>query len=306
MKVVVTGGAGYLGASIVKRLAQNPLIDELIVYDNLTRGNHGFFLGNNFGENKGKIRFIEADILDSRSLRKCLENCDWLVHLAAKVTTPFSDQNAHLFEQVNHWGSAEVAYAAETEGVKNIIAMSSTSVYGASDTMLTIDSPLNPRTFYGISKMRAEQHFECLREQIPTYIFRCGNVFGVNESVRFDAVINKFLFEANCKGKIAINGDGKQKRSFISLDEVAEIVNHTIENKLKPSTYNLVKSIFSVEEIAYTLKELLPELEFIFINQSFKMRQSMVENESNFDFLENRTLKELLQMELDKFSFRGL
>jgi len=76
------------------------------------------------------------------------------------VTTPFADQDAHLFEQVNHWGTAEVTYAVEESDVKRLIYLSSVSVYGSGDMAKGIDAELNPKTFYGISKCGPKSMFE--------------------------------------------------------------------------------------------------------------------------------------------------
>ena len=107
MKVVVTGGAGYLGSELVHRLAFNERIEQILIYDNLSRGNFNVFLGDR--KLNSKLKFLKADILDSRTFGQAIRDADLVYHLAAKVTTPFADRQAHLFEQVNHWGTAEVS-----------------------------------------------------------------------------------------------------------------------------------------------------------------------------------------------------
>ena len=115
MRVLVTGGAGYMGTELVYRLASEPSIKDILVYDNLCKGNYNLFtrlrkVPSNI------VRFVQADILDSRGLRKHMEDTDVVFHLAARVETPYADQNAHDFEQTNHCGTAEVVYAAEELG----------------------------------------------------------------------------------------------------------------------------------------------------------------------------------------------
>ncbi|MFB6305522.1 MAG: NAD-dependent epimerase/dehydratase family protein, partial [Flavobacteriales bacterium] len=126
MKVLITGGAGYLGTELTRKLDNHPKVEEIIIYDNLSRQNFNLFIGNNKFSN-GKVRFINGEILDSRSLKKVVEKVDTIYHLAAKVTTPFADQNPHFFEQTNHWGTAELAYAIENSDVTNVIHLSSVS-----------------------------------------------------------------------------------------------------------------------------------------------------------------------------------
>ena len=188
MKVLITGGAGYIGTELAATLNEDPSISEIVIYDNFSRGNYNLFIGQT--KLKGnKLRFVKGELLDTRKLKKELEDIDTVYHLAAKVTTPFADQNPHEFEQVNHWGTAELIYAIEESNVKTFVYMSSTSVYGASENTLNIDSPLNPKTFYGISKMRGEEHVKRLiNSPIKTFILRCGNVYGYSKSMRFDSV----------------------------------------------------------------------------------------------------------------------
>ena len=222
MKVLITGGAGYIGTELVTELNNDSRISEIVIYDNLSRGNFNLFIGHT-KLNTSKIRFVKGELLDTRKLKQELKGIDTVFHLAAKVTTPFADQNPHGFEQVNHWGTAELIYAIEESEVKTFVYLSSTSVYGASENTLSIDSPLNPKTFYGISKMRGEEHVKrLLNSSIRTYIFRCGNVYGYSKSMRFDSVINKFMFEANFNNKIRIYGNGNQNRSFIHINRLKD------------------------------------------------------------------------------------
>lgn len=276
MKILVTGGAGYIGTELVSLLSQRDDVEEVVIYDNLSRTNFNLFLGHNF-KNKERVTFVKGELLDSRFLKKALDGVDVVYHLAAKVTTPFANTDPHFYEQVNHWGTAELVYAVEQSNVKKFIFTSSTGVYGSSKSSVDEEFTPNPRTFYGISKMRAEEHVGRLKDKIDTYIFRCGNVYGYNRSMRFDAVINKFVFEANFYKRITIHGDGKQHRSFIHIDQVAQALSHVIDGGLELGTYNLVNRDLQVLDIVDTLKEMIPELEFIFVNQHLKLRELRVQ-----------------------------
>ena len=108
MKLLVTGGAGYLGTELVRALAARPEIEEVVVYDNLARRNHNLFLAERLLSKP--IRFVQGDILDTRTLEKLVADADAIAHLAARVSTPFADQDFHGMDQVNHWGTAELAY----------------------------------------------------------------------------------------------------------------------------------------------------------------------------------------------------
>ncbi len=78
-----------------------------------------------------------------------LQDIDVVYHLAAKVSTPLATENSHLFEQINHWGTAELVYAVEESPVSKFVYLSTTSVYGASEQMISVDTPPDPKTFYG-------------------------------------------------------------------------------------------------------------------------------------------------------------
>lgn len=306
MKILITGGAGYIGTELVSLLSQREDVDHIIVYDNLSRPNYNFFLGHAFN-NKQKVEFVKGELLDSRHLKKVLQGVDVVYHLAAKVTTPFADTDPHFYEQVNHWGTAELVYAIEDSDVKKLIYTSSTGVYGSSKSAIDEATTPNPRTFYGISKMRGEEHVERLKNKMEVYTFRCGNVYGYNRSMRFDAVINKFVFEANFYKRISIHGNGRQHRSFIHIDQVALALSHVLDDVLKSGIYNLVKKDLQVLDIVDVLKQMIPELEFIFVNQHLKLRELRVKPNDVLNqtlFLdEPLSLKEELEHFRSRFSF---
>src|SRR6056297_563464 len=135
MKILITGGAGYLGTEISLKLMNHKEVESIRIYDNLSRKNYNIFLGpERLNE---KTSFVEADILDSYTLKKEIANADLVIHLAAKVSTPFADISPHLFDQVNHWGTAELSYALEESDCQKVIYLSSASVYGSGEESAT-------------------------------------------------------------------------------------------------------------------------------------------------------------------------
>ena len=307
MKVLVTGGAGYIGTELVNLLVSNEVVEKVIVYDNLSRMNYNLFLGLKL-QKHSKLSFVKGELLDSRSLRKVLKNVDVVIHLAAKVTTPFAVSDSHGYEQVNHWGTAELVYAVEeTPSVKKFIYVSSTGVYGSSEEAVDESVQPSPKTFYAISKHRGEEHVRRMIDKVDTYILRCGNVYGYSKSMRFDSVINKFAFEANFNKIVTVQGDGKQSRSFIHVDLVSKALNNLISSKIPSGTYNLVERSIRVFDIVDELKQLIPELEFIFINQHLKMHELRVKpNEminTGLGISNPRELKEELREFVSRFSF---
>lgn len=307
MKVLITGGAGYIGTQITRLLNDNPSVSEIVIYDNLSRSNRNFFIGVE-KLNTEKVRFVHGDLLDTAKLRASLQSVEIVYHLAANVTTPFSDQHPHLFEQVNHWGTAEVVYAIEaTPSVKRLIYLSSASVYGASKEIYRLHETPQPKTFYGISKLRGEKHVQRMIPKLERcYILRCGNVYGYNKSMRFDAVINRFMFEANYNSRITIDGTGAQHRPFIHIDKIGEALSALSESDIVSGYYNVLDKNLAIGDIVEVIRELYPDLEMIFVNQHMDMRELQVEASPEISalFAKNKsTLKEELTHFREKFVF---
>ncbi|HZI25847.1 MAG TPA: NAD-dependent epimerase/dehydratase [Chryseolinea sp.] len=307
MKVLVTGGAGYMGTELVNLLVSNEAVEKVIVYDNLSRMNYNLFLGLKL-QRYPKLVFVKGELLDSRSLKKALKDIDVVFHMAAKVTTPFAVSDSHAYEQVNHWGTAELVYAVEeSSSVKKFIYTSSTGVYGSSEKPADESVEPNPKTLYAISKFRGEEHVRRLMSKMETYILRCGNVYGYSKSMRFDSVINKFVFEANFNKILTVQGNGKQSRSFIHVDLTARALNNLLSSKLASGTYNLVERSIKVFDIVDDLKQLIPELEFIFINQHLTLHElNVLPNQlvnKSLDISNPMSLKEELREFLSRFSF---
>lgn len=306
MNVLITGGAGYVGTKLVKRLLNETSVDRIAVYDNLSKGHHNFFLGETF-ECKEKIQTVRGDILDTRLLKKHMREADVVIHLAAIVTTPFANTDPHFYEQINHWGTAEVVYCAEESDVSKFIYLSSTSVYGASEEVADEKTTPSPSTFYGISKLRGEEHVARLAEKMNAISIRGGNVYGYSKSMRFDAVINRFMFDANFSGRIQIFGNGKQSRAFIHIDHLADILAKAVVGTVTSGTYNLVDKNLQILDLVDALKEIFPSLEFLFSNQHMNLRELKISSESAIfnqlqKFEETVLMDELLAFK-EKFAF---
>ncbi len=272
MNILITGGAGYIGAELVYELSKKEDVTSIVVYDNLSRENYNFFTTLSHKISNGKVKFEFGELLDSRKLRKVLKDINVVYHLAAKVSKPFSNIDSHIYEQVNHWGTAELVYAVEeTKSVNRFIYMSCATVYGKSKKELDETALPDPSNHYSISKLRAEGHVARLMNKMNTYILRCAKVYGPSTSIRFDSVINRFMFDAHFNGRIQIHGSGKQIRPFIHIDKTIAALLELRLSKAPSDIYNLSDKNIEVLDMIDVLKELYPDMEYIFINQHLEM-----------------------------------
>lgn len=161
MRVLVTGGVGYVGWSVGHELAQRDGVEEIVVYDNYVRRNHGLLLGEK-PAGKASIRGVVGDILNSRALREAMQGIDCVRHLAAIAPSPNIDDSPHRFDQVNNWGTAEVRYAVEASSVPRLLNLSSGAVYGHSEKMAGVDREPMAVNAYGRSKRAGEKQVERL------------------------------------------------------------------------------------------------------------------------------------------------
>lgn len=304
MKVLITGGAGYVGNELVYKLCQDPEVESIVIFDNLSRKVYNIFFDTPI--NNPKVRFIRGELLDSRFIRSILPGIDVVYHFAAKVSTPFANEDSHLFEQINNWGTAELVYEVEESKVKHFIYLSSTSVYDSSQRYIDVDTVPNPKTFYGSSKLRGEGHVKRLTPKMKTHIIRCGNIYGYSPSLRFDAVINRFMFEANFYGRVSVQGNGNQHRAFIHIDKVVNVLSNLLHSDLDSGVYNLVDRNMSVVEITDHLKELYPDMETIFISQHLEMREMKVHPDERIEKIcthPHQSFREELEAFKSKFAF---
>ncbi len=114
--------------------------------------------------------------------------------------------------------------------------------------------------------------------------------------MRFDSVINKFMFDSHFKGRISINGTGQQHRAFIHIDKTVNILSNLIFSDLQKGKYDLVEDNLTIGHIADTLKNIDPNLEMIFINQQLKMRELMVKPNEKLNSLTDIPVRSLFQV----------
>lgn len=269
MNLLITGGAGYLGTEVIRRLvAHSSDIAEIIVYDNFSRGNYGLFTQPDLA-GQGNVRVVEGDLLDSRKLREAVSRADTVLHLAARVSTPYASDSHHTYDQINHWGTAELIYALEDADTPRLVHLSTTSLYGFSEEEVNEQTRPIPNSSYGLSKLRGEEQVRRLLDKgtTQTVILRAGNVFGHSPSMRFEAVINRFILEAKYLRRISLHGQGDQVRPFIAVGDVARVIERAVHGGLASGLYNVSAENVAVSAIAALMREIYPDLEVQSLNR---------------------------------------
>lgn len=301
MNVLITGGAGYIGTSLVDKLNTNPLVNKVVVYDNMSQNNIRFFFGN---INLHKVQFIHGDILNHIALKKALQDIDVVYHLAGVVKSPYSMEDSLKYEQINQWGTANLIHCMENQNrVQKFIFVSSASVYG----FATLENELleaNPMNTYGRSKREAEKFVQLLEEEMQVDILRVANVFGYNRTVRHDSVINRFIFEALCYGQIQIFGSGNQIRPFVHIHHLTELLNDQLEPiqdhaGLKIS--NVLQFNRSINQIRDIIKNELNHLDYIYVNQGHEVPSLEIKIDS---LLAEDQIQNLMKKEIQTFRNR--
>lgn len=238
MKVVITGGAGFIGANLCAALATQPSMD-VVAYDNLSTGSRSNL------DAHPTVFLVEADILNSAELDKAFAGADSVVHLAARPSVPRSLVDPLASHHANSTGTVLVLEAARANEVKQVIIASSSSVYGSNPSLPKHESmrpsPLSP---YAASKLAAESYSLAWQHSfgLPTLAFRFFNVFGPMQTARhaYAAVIPAFIDAALGGKPIPVHGDGTQTRDFTYVGSVVAILEDAIRRHLShPDPVNL-------------------------------------------------------------------
>jgi UDP-glucose 4-epimerase len=230
-KVLVTGGAGFIGYHLVKRLLSKRNY-KIIVIDNLSNGNRNFLEGSNNRSLSNKFSFYKEDIrnkkiiLDIFNRERIIDTC---IHLAAKINVQDSITNPDDTIDVNVKGTLNVLEACSKNGVKNFIFGSSAAVYGEPKKLpLSEDNHLlEPLSPYGASKVAGEALMSSYRssKKIKNVIsLRFFNVYGEGQNLEYAGVITRFAERLSRGLRPIIYGDGKQTRDFISVNDVVNAI----------------------------------------------------------------------------------
>jgi len=265
-KVAVTGGAGFIGSNLTRRLISEG--HEVVVIDDLSTG----LLSNVDQRNS---QFHQISITKLELLRNVLKDCDTIFHLAARGSVPRSISNPIATHNVNATGTLNVLEVARTNRA-HVIFSSSSSVYGRNAALPKDESMwLGPLTPYAASKLAAESYVQAYSKayEVPTTILRFFNVFGPRQRPdhEYAAVLPKWIWLAMQGAPLDVYGDGSASRDFTYVETVLDIaITAMKERVIADGAVNLAygNRIFLNDAIDM-LKEHFPDLQVSYKSERF-------------------------------------
>jgi nucleoside-diphosphate-sugar epimerase len=218
-RVLVTGGAGFIGSNLVRALLERG--DDVRVLDNFSTGNRSSLEGLD-------AEIVEGELRSYERVHNAVRKTDVVYHLGALGSVPRSVQDPLTSSAVNVEGTLNVLLAARDEGVRRVVFSSSTSVYGSSRQLPTTEeAPPDPISPYGVAKLAAERYcvsFSRVYESFESVVLRYFNVFGPRQSPlsQYAAVVPLFVTAIAAGEPIDVHGDGEQSRDFTYVGNVVD------------------------------------------------------------------------------------
>ncbi len=241
MKVLVTGGSGYIGSVLVQELLKKDY--DVRVLDNLMYRQTSllsYFIEDNF-------EFIRGDVRDVETVKKAVDGVDCILHLAAIVGAPACNRDVKVAEDVNYQGTVNIDNARSSS--TKLIYASTGSVYGKIEDICTEDIETNPLSVYGKTKLDSEKQ---VLQSGNAVAYRFATGFGLSSRLRLDLLPNDFVLNA-LKNRYLVIYDKDFKRTFIHVKDMVRSYIFGIENfdKIKNEAYNV-----GSEEMNYTKEEI--------------------------------------------------
>ncbi|MDP9386593.1 MAG: NAD-dependent epimerase/dehydratase family protein [Actinomycetota bacterium] len=257
MKVVVTGGAGFIGANLCRLLVGRSEVDDVVVVDDLSTGAAANL------EGVGGVRLVEGTILDPHVLDRAFDGAAAVVHLAARSSVPRSVEHPVAAHAANATGTVEVLEAVRRAGGPHVVVASSSSVYGANPALPKHEGlapvPMSP---YAASKLASESYALAYAAcyGLDVLAFRFFNVFGPLQPPRhaYAAVVPAFVSAAVAGRPLPVHGDGRQTRDFTYVGTVCAVLLDAVVRRVACATP--VNLAFGAR---VSLLELIAELEAV-------------------------------------------
>jgi len=252
MKVLITGGAGYLGSNLTRHLLEagySVTVLDNLMYDQVTLL-HLF--------SNPKFQFELGDVRDKKLLQDLVGLNDVIIPLAAIVGMPACKANPELTVAVNYYQVADIIEVLRDD--QKLILPNTNSQYGSSDSIITEESPFNPLSLYAKTKCDAENTMLANGNGVS---LRLATVFGVSPRMRTDLLVNDFVYKSVVDGYLVLF-EAHFKRNYIHVQDIARTFQFIIENydKCKGHAFNVGLSTANLSklELAETIKKYIPSL----------------------------------------------
>jgi UDP-glucose 4-epimerase len=258
-KVLVIGGAGFIGSYVVSELLKEPL-EEVVVYDNFARGQRSY-LTEQLKDTRCSIYPIGGDIREVDILNEAMKGKDYVISLAAMWLLHCKDFPRTAFH-VNIEGTFNILEACVKNNIKKLIWSSSASVYGdAVELPMTESHPFNNKNFYGASKIAGEAMATAFNDRYGLEVIglRYMNVYGPHQdqTAAYTGVVPIMLNKIEANESPVINGDGSQAYDFIYVEDVARCNIDALKSKTSFGMYNVGTEVqTSIKELCDTILDL--------------------------------------------------
>ncbi|MDA7822733.1 NAD-dependent epimerase/dehydratase family protein [Opitutales bacterium] len=258
-KVLVIGGAGFIGSFVVSELLKSN-VDKVVIYDNFARGKESNLM-DSLADPRCEIYPNGGDVRDTDTLNDAMKGCDAVVHLAAMWLLHCKDFPRTAFH-VNIEGTFNVLEACVQNNIKRLVYSSSASVYGdAAEVPMTENHPFNNKNFYGATKIAGEAMCRAYYDRYGlNYVgLRYMNVYGPHQdqTAAYTGVIPIMLNKIDANEAPTINGDGTQAYDFIDVEDVARCNVLALEADAVDEFYNVGTGVqTSIKELCDTILDL--------------------------------------------------
>ena len=284
--ILITGGAGYVGSVLVKKLVN--LNYDVRVIDSLVFGNDGI----SSLINDGKIQFFNLDIRETEKISSVIQDVDCVVHLAAIVGEPLCKKIPDAAKQINEFATKNLINICKNNNVNRFIFASTCSNYGSSENMVNESSPVMPLSLYSECKVNSEKFIlEKNNENFDTCVLRCATAHGLSPRMRFDLLVQEFIRDAIVDKKISIFG-ADFWRPLVHVKDMADACISAINAQselISGQIYNVGhdNENYTKIKLAEIIKEFITDVEIEIIEskkdpRNYKVSFEKIKNSLNF------------------------